>query len=64
MGTSQSWEGYSLLYYVKHIFEGKQLGEASWVFILIKNKLTIPEAVICREVLAVAWKKTQETELS
>lgn len=51
------------MYHVKDIFEGKQLGEASWVFIVIKNKVTIPEAVICKEVVAVAWKKIQETAL-
>ena len=47
------------MYYVKSIFEGKQVGEASAVFIVIKKKITIPEAVIRKEMLAVAHKRTQ-----
>lgn len=52
------------MHYVKSIFEGKQLGEASGVVTVIKKKIPIPEAVICKEVLAVAQERIQETELS
>lgn len=52
------------MYCVKSSFEGKQLGEASGVFIGTKKKITIPEAVFCKEMLSVAQKRTQETELS
>ena len=52
------------MYYVKSIFEGKPLEEASRVFIVSKKKVAIPEAVICKEIIAVAQKRTQKTELS
>ncbi|CAM9296546.1 unnamed protein product, partial [Bubo scandiacus] len=34
------------------------------VFIIIGKKIAIPEAVICQEMLLVAQKTTQETDLS
>jgi len=64
MCRSQGREGCSPLYYVKSIFEGKPLEEASRVFIVSKKKVAIPEAVICKEIIAVAQKRTQKTELS